>query len=300
MAIKTYGYMRYSRDKQQDQRQRHTISEFCKKKGWGVLTDAFVDRATSGKAKFLERADAIRMVSILKPGDRIIVASLDRLGRTIMDLISTLELLVKQHKVHVYIVDNSPTKDDPISLEDPMAMMFLFCLAFVADMEWKLASTRNREAREARKAAGMFSGGQVAFGYKKQGKRIVIDPMQMSALQSASNLITRGYVSSIDGAARALLDAGIHYFDSKGRTRSWSASRLKRCIDRWASGSFVEHIGPCPEVVRDTRRLPRVPKDYRWFTPAAKRKYKATATLRQMERATRREAAEAAKGGLQQ
>ncbi len=80
------GYIRVSRDKQTTALQEDAMrAEQCER----VFTDTM-----SGKR--FDRPEFLRMLDIARPGDMIVIWRLDRLGRSLKQLIETVTMLGEQ------------------------------------------------------------------------------------------------------------------------------------------------------------------------------------------------------------
>src|SRR5215472_2208998 len=92
-----YGYIRVSTDKQTTENQRFEILKFADEKRLAV--DQWVEETISGMKRVEERklGDLIKQMN---KDDMLLVTELSRLGRSLMEVMSTLHTLVdKQVKV---------------------------------------------------------------------------------------------------------------------------------------------------------------------------------------------------------
>lgn len=91
---KIHGYIRVSAKEQNEGRQRIAIQE----------SDFFITRICTDKVsgKNFERPQLLR---VLKPGDILVVKSIDRLGRNYKEILEQWRILTKQKEVRIVVLD---------------------------------------------------------------------------------------------------------------------------------------------------------------------------------------------------
>lgn len=139
------GYQRVSTSDQTTVRQDPSMAE-CSR----VFTD--ISSATK-----LSDADSQRsaMLDYVRSGDTVRVHSLDRLARSLSDLIDVLNALVDKGVAVEFISERltfAPRKNDP------MARLQLHMLGAVAEFERSLIRQRQAEGIEVAKKAGKYTG----------------------------------------------------------------------------------------------------------------------------------------------
>jgi len=146
---KTCAYIRVSTDKQDLENQRYAILEYANEKKLGNVE--FVEEAVSGKVSWRNRK-LKDLIDNLQKGDNLIVAELSRLGRSMLEIMELLNILLSKG-VNVYVVKgNYELKDDIQS----KVLAFAFSLA--SEIERELISQRTKEALAKRKAEGKRLG----------------------------------------------------------------------------------------------------------------------------------------------
>ncbi|MEC4272951.1 recombinase family protein [Adlercreutzia sp. R25] len=150
-----YGYVRVSTAEQNVERQ------IAKMRGMGIDGDAlFVDRCSG---KDMDRPEWARLMSAIGGGDRIVVDSLDRLGRS-YDLVTaewkriTREVGCDISCLDLEFMDSAAMRamgDVGKVVED----MMLSLLSYVAEAERKKNLQRQAEGIAIAKAAGKYKGG---------------------------------------------------------------------------------------------------------------------------------------------
>ena len=147
--MKTYAYIRVSTDKQDLENQKFAILQYVNDKKLGNVE--FIEEAVSGRISWKNRK-LKDLIENLKLGDNLIVAELSRLGRSMLEIMELLSILLRKG-VNVYVVKgNYELKDDIQS----KVLTFAFSLA--AEIERELISQRTKEALAKRKAEGKKLG----------------------------------------------------------------------------------------------------------------------------------------------
>jgi len=148
---RVYGYIRASTDKQiaSPETQRQIIEEYARRLGRSV-DRFFIDPAVSGKKSLFDREAGKELSLILKKGDGVIVARLDRLSRSFIGFARILEFWLK-NKITMHLCDMPGGVFDP---DNPMSEMLIGMLIVFANYERRLISVRTREGLQARKQRG--------------------------------------------------------------------------------------------------------------------------------------------------
>lgn len=161
--MRAIGYMRCSTAKQAESglgiaAQRRAIQAYVKARGWQLL-EIVEDSATTGRKPLAERDEGKRLLRIAPTGvyDALVVHRVDRIGRSVGDILNTVEVL--QRHVEVHICDGG---GDSVDFSSPMGKLFLAMLGAFSELERKLISDRTKEALAERAAAG-YSRGKVSW-----------------------------------------------------------------------------------------------------------------------------------------
>ena len=135
--MKTYGYMRVSTDDQDFKLQQDALER--------VGVDyIFSDKMTGAT---MDRPGLKRAVKVMRPGDKLVVWRLDRLGRSTMGV---LDAVKNMEEAGIELVSMS----ESIDTTTPMGRMFLTICAAFAQMERDLISERTKAGIAAHKARG--------------------------------------------------------------------------------------------------------------------------------------------------
>ena len=118
------------------------------------------------------------MLAVLRPGDLVVVAKLDRLFRSAQDALETVEALRKRG-VALVIADMG---SDPVT-ENGVSKLFFTMLAAFAEFERGRIAERVADGRRSKRAAGGFIGGQAPYGWRVvgQGRGATLEPDPVEA-----------------------------------------------------------------------------------------------------------------------
>jgi DNA invertase Pin-like site-specific DNA recombinase len=150
-SVKVGIYLRVSTQKQDYDSQLQAVTDYCKHKGYHDL-EYFSEKASGAKTRrpvltnLLEKAQkgAIKKVAVYK---------LDRLGRSLPDLINTINQLTTCGCDFVSVSDNIDTSQD-----SPFARLQLGLLASISEFEKSLIRDRVVSGLRAARAKGRIGG----------------------------------------------------------------------------------------------------------------------------------------------
>lgn len=150
---RTYGYARVSTREQNLDRQLDALAAF------GVAAEDV--RADKASGKDFERPAWKRLMEELRPGDVLVVKSIDRLGRDYEDIISQWRRLTKEMGVAVVVLDMPllDTRERPQDVTGALiADLVLQLLSYVAQVERESIRQRQAEGIASAKARGVRFG----------------------------------------------------------------------------------------------------------------------------------------------
>lgn len=155
--MQTYGYIRVSTKEQHTDRQEIALS------GCNIpAQNLFIDKQSG---KNFDRPAYKRLVRRIKPGDLLMVKSIDRLGRNYDEIIDQWRIITKEKGVNICVLD-MPLLDTRTQNRDLtgtfIADLVLQILSYVAQTERDNIRQRQSEGIAAAKARG------VKFGAKKK------------------------------------------------------------------------------------------------------------------------------------
>lgn len=147
-----YGYIRVSTREQNEDRQVIALTE------WGVDTKQIYLDKQSGKD--FDRPQYRRLVRKLKPGDALIIKSIDRLGRNYDEILEQWRIITKEKRADIVVLD-MPLLDTRANRDltgTLIADIVLQLLSYVAQTEREFIRQRQAEGIAAAKARGVRFG----------------------------------------------------------------------------------------------------------------------------------------------
>ena len=200
-----YGYVRVSSAEQAgDDRtsldtQRRKVAAVGELAGLRVAR-VFEEPGVSGGTALADRPGGRELLAVLRPGDTVIVAKLDRAFRNAADALATAEAW-KRRGVDLIVADMGT---EPVT-QNGVSRMFFGMLALVAEFERERIKERSAEGRAAKRRAGGHIGGDAPFGWRRVGAgraaRLERDPEQQAALATIRKLAAEGLSSRAIAAA---------------------------------------------------------------------------------------------------
>jgi len=159
---KYIGYTRVSKDTQTNDNQKTKILDYAHKNKF--IVDEIVEiKISSRKGKELREIEST--LDKLNTGDTLLVAALDRLGRSTIETLQIIEDIKNKGIILIFVNDNiiiDPSNTNPIN------EMMLTMLSGFAQMERSFISQRVKAGLDARKAQGIKLGRKAGT----QGKSI--------------------------------------------------------------------------------------------------------------------------------
>jgi DNA invertase Pin-like site-specific DNA recombinase len=196
--MKFYFYSRTSTVLQNSARQ---IETFKSHEGFDP-SKLFVERV-QGNIPFLQRPEATKMFDeITNESERctVVVDSIDRLGRNLIDILHTIDLFTKNHINLKSIKEGFTTLLDNGDV-NPMAQLVISCMGSIAEMNRNQIKTRAMEGIKVAQALGKFQG-------RKLGA-VQSDEKLLNRHQTIVKKIQKGIsirdISEITGASSATI-----------------------------------------------------------------------------------------------
>ena len=163
----TFGYVRVSSDDQNEARQVEKMREL------GIdERHIFIDKKSG---KDFEREQYRAMMAMLREGDLVCIASLDRLGRNYREMGQEWENITKVKKADILVLDMADILDTRKKTDltgTLISDMVVRLLSYVAEKERESIRARQAEGIAIAKAQGKYQG----------RKAITVDKEQFEAL----------------------------------------------------------------------------------------------------------------------
>lgn len=172
----TYGYSRVSALDQvkntsldEQERKIRAIAEFRGE----TVKHIYVDAGVSGATALEERPEGAKLAKVLKKGDVLICAKLDRAFRDAADALKKMQDW-KKAGVKLILTDMGT---EPVTENGVSKLMFTILAGF-AEWERERIHERIMSGREHKRAKGGHIGGSAPFGYRivGQGKAAMLEP----------------------------------------------------------------------------------------------------------------------------
>lgn len=152
MNENVYGYVRVSTKEQNLDRQILALREF------GIPESLIFQEKQSGKD--FERPVYKRLVKKLKPGDTLVIKSIDRLGRNYDEILEQWRIITKEKRADIVVLDMPllDTRQGRDLTGTLIADIVLQLLSYIAQTEREFIRQRQAEGIAAAKARGVQFG----------------------------------------------------------------------------------------------------------------------------------------------
>ena len=152
MSGTMYGYIRVSTKEQNEDRQRIALREFGVAE-WNIVLDK-----RSGKD--FDRPGYRRLLKKIKPGDTLVIKSIDRLGRDHSEILEQWRAITEEKRAAIVVLDMPllDTRQGKDLTGRLIADIVLQLLSYVAQTERELIRQRQAEGIAAAKARGVRFG----------------------------------------------------------------------------------------------------------------------------------------------
>lgn len=153
MESKIYGYVRVSTKEQNEDRQLIALREFPV-----LVNNIYMDKLSG---KDFNRPQYRKLLRKIRPGDIVVIKSIDRLGRNYEEILMQWRIITQEKQVDVVVLD-MPLLDTRKSGNDLtgtfVADLVLQILSYVAQTERENIHQRQKEGIAAAKLRGVRFG----------------------------------------------------------------------------------------------------------------------------------------------
>ncbi len=137
----------------------------------------YIEKGVPGSVPFAERPEGKALLSVLKPGDVLVVTKLDRAWRDAADSLKTLAWC-KTKKIRLILIDIGE-----VTADGGVGSLLFGVLASVAQWEKDRIGSRVAECKAHAKEQNRFLGGRRPFGFQiGKDKELIPDPNEQVAL----------------------------------------------------------------------------------------------------------------------
>lgn len=202
---RTIAYLRVSTDKQELAAQKLEILSYANTHGFTV--DDFLQiQISSRKSNAHRRID--ELFERLQPGDTLVVAELSRLGRSVSQIVTMVDELIRRRVRFTAIKENINLVGDGTKDIQTTVMTTLFSL--FAEMERTLISERTKAGLQAARARGSLIGRPK--GSKGPTK---LDGKELSISEDLRFGIAKAALARKYGVSRTTI---VHFIATRGLT----------------------------------------------------------------------------------
>ena len=229
-SARAVSYLRVSTGAQVDSTSIDTQREQCRAlaRAHGlVLVGEYVDAGVSGAAASRPGLEDLLAAAAAGEVEVVLVAKLDRLGRSLLHLLGLIEHL---NALGLRVISAS----DMIDTKTPAGRMMLGLLGAFAEFERERLRERSVDGAYRRVLAGGFVGSIPPFGYRPvpdpsgtAGVVLDIDPTQAACIRAMYRLLVRDRVP----LTRAITD-----LNCVGHRSASGARWTKNTLSRWVRG----------------------------------------------------------------
>lgn len=163
--MSVYGYIRVSDEKQKQSglgiaAQKKQIEDYARRLAGAKYVRTLADQAVSARRKpLIERPRGAELDALLKAGDHVVIAKLDRAFRNLRDFATTMERWRKRG-VYVHVLDLG------VDTTTPVGELVAGIMAAVAQWESSRIGERIRDAQRVAVAMGRSSNGRHRVGFR--------------------------------------------------------------------------------------------------------------------------------------
>lgn len=238
--MKTIIYIRVSHKDQVEhgfslENQRERLTKYAEYKGFEIVK-VIEDRGISGRTT--QKRDGFQeMMGMIKSVDCVIVYSISRFARSVMDTLNTIQIL-KQNNVEFHSVNEN------VDTSSAQGRFFLTVMSALAEMESDQMGERIRSVMSYKKDTGLVYCGNTPFGYDKVDGKLVPNESEQALIQRMRALRKKKY--SYDKIAQLFNMEGII---SKTGSRFHATTIRKIILNDLHSGIIPSTDIPEPDGV---------------------------------------------------
>lgn len=162
--------------------------------------DLVITDQVSGMKSFFEREGGAKLKQLVEEGliDHITVEAVDRVGRSLRDVLNTLEFF-KEKEVPVQFLKEGITTLDEEGNESPTATLLINTMGAIAQLSRSLMLQRQKEGILLRKKRGLYLGRQP--GSTESDEKFLSKPKNKEALRLLEGGMRPTHVAKVVGIA---------------------------------------------------------------------------------------------------
>ena len=190
-STKAVGYIRVSGERQVINgygldAQESDIRKHADYKSWH-LVNIFRETGVSGYKRHRPALDEMLKGAAQGLFNVVIFASIDRVGRSVKDVIE-IDSHLRQHKVNTVFLREG------VDTSTPTGILFRNIMSSIAEFEGKIIYERLAKGKQAKAQKGGYIGGWIPYGYIKENGKIVLAKDQAEAVRKIFRLRSEGRI----------------------------------------------------------------------------------------------------------
>lgn len=185
-------YSRVSTEDQDNKRQIDELRDFAKYKKYQVVK--VFEEKISGAIKAKDRGEFAKVLDYIDKNKvhHLLVWELSRLGRSMLDVITTIESL-SERKINVFCKKENIYTLDEKGNKQIMTNIIISVLSGFAEMERETIRARSKSGIRANVArGGVGTGGVKPYGYKPEKGMLVVDQEEAKVVKEIYNKYING------------------------------------------------------------------------------------------------------------
>jgi len=170
-GLKATGYIRVSQERSAKngyglEYQESDIKKHIQYKGWELI-EIYKESGVSGYRK--DRPALERLLKDAENGrfDVVIFPSIDRVGRSVKDVIE-IDSFLRKHKVDTVFLREG------VDTSTPTGALYRNIMSSVAEFEGRLIYERLSKGKREKASEGGYIGGWLPYGYAKDGDNVIV------------------------------------------------------------------------------------------------------------------------------
>ena len=224
MQNRVFIYIRVSTKRQAEEgysipEQLERLKKYCGAMEW-LIVGTYIDDGYTGSN--MERPELQRMLADIEKGlcDIVLVDKIDRLARSLIDTVTMVDRLFKQHNVSFV------SRAEAFDSNTQMGKACMVIMAMFAEIERERIAERMKDGKEGRAKEGLWCGSSytpVGYVYDKESGVLQIDEYKAMQVKLVFDLYTSG--KSLREIERYMKDHG--YASGRGQ---YSAKSVKTIV----------------------------------------------------------------------
>ncbi len=190
----------------------------------------FADEAVSGGKPLRDRPGGAQLIAYLErcrvspaPIRHLVVAKIDRLARSAVDLLNIVDYL-ETAGVTVHFADMG---GDSFSTAGALGRLFITLIGAFAEFELSIIRERTATAMAHKRGLGEYTGGTAPFGFDITEGKLIPNPDELAVIERMKALRASG--ARFSKIARWLNDSGIP--TKKGLIGRWQTGNVKSVLE---------------------------------------------------------------------